>query len=132
MSAHTIAAELLGAAAIVAIVGDRRALAQLPQGTDTMPALVYEIVDSVPVLPINAADGPQLMLSRIQVTGLAMDPADLEALQAAVRSALHLQSGTIAGHHVAAVVRDIETSITRDNARGVWYGSQDFIATWYD
>lgn len=130
MSAATLAASLLGASGIVTLVGSRRALAQLPQGT-AMPAVVYDI-DTSPVTPINAAAGPQLIRARMTVTALAATPGEVDSIRDTVRVAVNLTSGIVAGHRVVSVVRDIETNITRDNDAGVWIGSTDYVIHFYE
>ena len=74
MSAELIAASLLNVAGVTNLVGTRRALGVLPQNC-AMPALVYSVVDTMPVVTLNAIVGPQLLQSRIQVTALATTPA---------------------------------------------------------
>jgi hypothetical protein len=97
-----------------------------------MPALVYSAVSTTPIFTMNALSGPQLLESRIQVTGLAITPAAVEQILAAVIAAMNLKSGTYAGKSVARIIRDIKAPITRDNEANVWYGSQDFMALWYE
>jgi hypothetical protein len=130
MSAALLAGALLSAPNIVTLVGPRRALDQLPQGS-AMPAVVYDI-DSSPVVPINAAAGPQLMRSRMSVVALGASVADVEAVRSAVREAINLTNGVVAGHRVVSVVRDVETSISRDNDAGVWMGSTDYVLHFYE
>ena len=131
MSIELIASALLNVPGVTAIVGDRRALSQLPQGS-AMPAIVYEGISTTPQLTMNAASGPQLLISRIQITALALNPGDVAAIHTAAMQALNLKSGTYAGRQVASVIRDIKTQITKDNEAGVWYGSQDFMVHWYE
>ena len=131
MSAELITAALLNVSGVTALVGTRRALALLPQNC-AMPALVYSAVSTTPVVTMNAISGPQLLESRIQVTALATTPAGVEQVLAAGMAAINLKSGTYAGKAVAWTLRDIKAPITRDNEAGVWYGSQDFVAHWYE
>ena len=131
MSAELIASELLNVAGVTALVSTRRAMGQLPQNS-AMPAVVYDVVDPVPIITMNAASGPQLMRSRIQVTALASLPGGVDQVLTAVMTALNLKSGTYATKTVIAVVRDMRTQIIKDNDAGVWYASQDFIAHWYE
>lgn len=131
MSIELITAALLNVAGVTSIVGDRRALSQLPQNT-AMPAIVYDSVSTVPVITMNAASGPQMLISRVQVTALAMTPGGVESILTVVMAALNLKSGTYAGRLVACVVRDTKNQIMRDNEASVWYGSQDFMVHWYE
>jgi len=131
MSIELITAALLNVPGVTAIVGDRRALSQLPQGT-AMPAVVYEGISTTPQITMNAASGPQLLISRVQITALGLNPGDVAAIHAAVMSALNLKSGTFAGKQVASVIRDLKTQVSKDSEAGVWYGSQDFMVHWYE
>ncbi len=131
MSAELIVASLLNVAGVTNLVGTRRALGVLPQNC-AMPALVYSVVDTMPVVTMNAIVGPQLLQSRIQVTALATTPAGVEQILTAVMAAMNLRAGTYATTVVAWTLRDIKSPITRDNEAGLWYGSQDFVAHWYE
>ena len=131
MSAELITAALLNVTGVSNLVGTRRTLGVLPQNC-AMPALVYSVVDTMPVVTMNAIAGPQLLQSRIQVTALATTPAGVEQILTAVMAAMNLKSGTYATRSVAWTIRDIKSPITRDNEAGVWYGSQDFVAHWYE
>ncbi len=131
MSAELIAASLLNVAGVTNLVGTRRALGVLPQNC-AMPALVYSVVDTTPIITMNAIAGPQLLQSRIQVTALAATPAGVEQILAAVMAAMNLKSGTFATKAVAWTIRDIKSPLTRDNEAGLWYCSQDFVAHWYE
>lgn len=131
MSAELITAALLNVSGLTNLVGTRRALGVLPQNC-AMPALVYSVVDTTPVVTMNAIAGPQLLQSRIQVTALATTPAGVEQILTAVMAAMNLKSGTYATKVVAWTIRDIKSPITRDNEAGLWYGAQDFVAHWYE
>lgn len=130
MSDATIAGALLGHPSIVTLVGSRRAFVRLPQGSE-FPAVVYD-VESSPVLVINAAAGPQLMRTRLQVTALGRSIGDVEAVRAAVREAIKLTSGTVAGHRVVSVVPDVEMGADRDDEAGVWFRHSDYLLHWYE
>ncbi len=131
MSAELITAALLNVPGVTSLVGVRRAVSQLPQGT-AMPALVYEAISTMPVMTVNASFGAQLLSSRVQITALAADAAGVAQVLAAAMAAMNLQSGTYAGKTVASSIRDIGTGLARDNDAGIWFGSQDFIITWYE
>lgn len=131
MSIEKITASLLDVTGVTSIVGGRRAPSQLPQNT-AMPALVYDAVSTNPVMMINAASGPQLLISRVQVTALSESSDGVHTLLTAIMTALNLKSGTYAGKAVASVVRDMRTQISKDNDAGVWFASQDFMIHWYE
>jgi hypothetical protein len=131
MSVELITAALLNVSGVTSLVGARRAVSQLPQGT-TMPALVYEAIDTMPVMMVNASFGAQLLMSRVQVTALADNAAGVDSVLSAVMAAMNLKSGTVASKSVVSVVRDMRTGIQKDNDAGIWYASQDFIFHWYE
>lgn len=131
MSAELITAALLNVSGVTSLVGTRRAVSQLPQGT-AMPALVYESISTMPILKVNASFGAQLLSSRVQITALALDAAGVASVLSAVMSAMNLKSGTYASKTVVSSIRDIATGLAKDNDAGVWFGSQDFIIHWYE
>ncbi|MDO8694841.1 MAG: DUF3168 domain-containing protein [Sheuella sp.] len=131
MSAELITSALLNVSDVTSIVGTRRSVSQLPQGT-SMPALVYESISTMPVMTVNASNGAQLLMSRVQVTALALNAAGVDSVLSAVMSAMNLKSGTYAGKCVVSAVRDIRTGLAKDNDAGVWFGTQDFMIHWYE
>ena len=131
MSAELITAALLNVSGVTSLVGTRRAVSQLPQGT-AMPALVYESISTMPVMAVNASFGAQLLMSRMQVTALADNAAAVDSVLSAVMVAMNLKSGTYATKSVVSVVRDLRTGISKDNDAGIWYASQDFIIHFYE
>lgn len=131
MSAELITAALLNVSGVTSLVGTRRAVSQLPQGT-AMPALVYESISTMPVMAVNASFGAQLLTSRVQVTALAVNAAGVDSVLSAVMAAMNLKSGTYATKSVVSVVRDLRTGISKDNDAGIWYASQDFIIYFYE
>lgn len=131
MSAELITAALLNVSGVTSLVGTRRAVSQLPQGT-AMPALVYESISTMPVMAVNASFGAQLLMSRMQVTALADNAAGVDSVLSAVMVAMNLKSGTYATKSVVSVVRDLRTGISKDNDAGIWYASQDFIIHFYE
>jgi hypothetical protein len=131
MSAELITAALLNVSGVTSLVGTRRAVSQLPQGT-AMPALVYESISTMPVMTVNASFGAQLLTSRVQVTALAVNAAGVDSVLSAVMAAMNLKSGTYATKSVVSVVRDLRTGISKDNDAGIWYASQDFIIYFYE
>lgn len=131
MSAELITAALLNVSGVTSLVGTRRAVSQLPQGT-AMPALVYESISTMPVMAVNASFGAQLLTSRVQITALAINAAGVDSVLSAVMAAMNLKSGTYATKSVVSVVRDLRTGISKDNDAGIWYASQDFIIHFYE
>ena len=130
MNVAQIVAAVLTVPAITAIIGTRLARVQLPQGSP-LPGLVYSVPNSKRIPRMNLTSGPQLMRSRIQVTGLATNPEGVDQLLDLVNAALDLKSGTYAGVKVSLIESDIRADALRDPDTGNWYGSQDFIMFWY-
>ncbi len=133
MSAETIVAALLNTPGVTTVVGNRRALTQLPQNAP-LPALIYQVVSTNPdrTVGLNAAAGSQLLMSRVQVTGLAADPGSVQTILAAAVIALNFKSGMYAGQKVALIVRDLATALLHDSEAGLWYASQDFLMNWWE
>jgi hypothetical protein len=131
MSAELITAALLNVSGVTSLVGTRRAVSQLNQGS-AMPALVYESISTSPVMTLNASFGAQLLTGRVQVTALAADAAGVDSVLSAVMAAMNLKSGSYASKLIVSVVRDLRTGISKDTDAGIWYASQDFIIHWYE
>ena len=131
MSAELIVGALLNVNGVTALVGNRRAVSQLKQGT-AMPALFYESISKLPVLTIGMAFGPRKFMSRVQITALAADPAGVTQVLAATMYAMNFFSGTSANKRVDLVEFIEERGIQRDNDAGIWYGQQDFMIHWYE
>ncbi len=131
MSIEKIIDVLLNVSEVVALVGDRRRVAQLKQ-RDQMPAIVFKTVSSVPIITMNAVSSPQLLSSRVQIIVIDKTPEGVNDVHQVVMQVLNLKSGTYAGKAVVSVLRDIKTELALDNEIGLWYGSQDFIVHWYE
>ena len=131
MSIEKIIDVLLNVSEVVALVGDRRRVAQLKQ-RDQMPAIVFKTVSSVPIITMNAVNSPQLLISRVQIIVMDKTPEGVNDVHHVVMQVLNLKSGTYAGKTVVSVLRDIKTELALDNEIGLWYGSQDFIVHWYE
>lgn len=131
MSAELITSTLLNVPAVIALVGARRALSQLPQGT-VMPALVYKSISKVPVQTMNEALGPRKFKSRVEITALAVDPDGVAKILAASMAAMNLTSGTYAAKRIDLIEFIEERGLEKDNDAGIWYAQQDFIIHWYE
>lgn len=131
MSIEKIIDVLLNVPEVVALVSDRRRVAQLKQ-RDQMPAIVFKTVSSVPIITMNAVNSPQLLISRVQIIVMDKTPEGVNDVHQVVMQVLNLKSGTYAGKTVVSVLRDIKTELALDNEIGLWYGSQDFIVHWYE
>lgn len=118
-------------AAIAAIVADRIAMVELPQGT-AYPALVWTPISGVPMYPIRAADGPQLKRSRVQFTLLAKDFTTLLNLRAAVGQAVNFKSGVIGGVTVVGIVLELDGPQAKDEESKVYMQTVDYMVIFYD
>lgn len=113
---------------VAALIAGRIYPGRLPQNT-TMPALSYELVSSVDVLPITAVAGGVLLRSRVQVTGFAKNYSDLKTLLEAARKALLFQSGVIAGVRVIGITRELIGPDLREDDLGLYLQSVDYLIT---
>jgi len=132
MNAELIIANMLNSPAVTNLVGNRRALGQLPQNTD-MPALVYNIIDGVPEPNVAYQLGSQRAFSRIQINPLALTIPDVKSIHAAVRSVLDFaHQQTVAGKLVISCRFDTIREMTRDIDSGIWTQPADYILRYYE
>lgn len=132
MNPEIIVGALLNAPAITALVGDRKALAQLPQGT-AMPAIVYQVIDAQPRPNVNYAGEPNMAVARIQINPLAQSIPQLKSIHAALRSVLDFKHDTIvAGKRVVSCRFSMLGPMDRDNEAGVWTQPADYVVIWYE
>jgi len=129
---RALAAALLADPAITAIVGNRRALHQLPAGT-SLPALTYSIVNINPA-PYLAGEGetqPQVM--RVQVNPLADSIGLVEQIHAAVRQAIDWKDNFTAAGKSVISVRYAQSGPDDNTDFGdgatVWTSSADYLVT---
>lgn len=132
MNAEIIIASLLNVTDVTALVGNRRALGQLPQNT-AMPALVYNIIDGVPEPNVAYQLGAQKAFARIQINPLALTIPELKSINAAVRTALDFKhQQTVAGKLIISCRFDTIREISRDLDSGVWTQPVDYILRYYE
>ena len=132
MNAEIIIASLLNKTAITALVGNRRALGQLPQNT-AMPALVYNIIDGIAEPNVAYNVGAQRAFARIQINPLALTIPDVKSIHAAVRSAIDFtHQQTVAGKLVISCRFDSMNEMTRNLESGVWTQPVDYILRYYE
>lgn len=118
--------------ALAALVGNRIALAQLPQGTQ-YPALVFTVVDAVPQPVVDPFNRSQRVRARVQMNALAADMAGVKAIQAVLRTALDFQhQRQIDGKTVVSSRADILGPSSKDNEAGVYTQSQDYVIHYYE
>lgn len=123
---------LLSHASIQALVGDRKALAQLPQGT-AMPAIVYQVIDAQPRPNVNYATEPNMAVARIQINPLAQSIPQLKSIHSALRSVLDFKhNSVVAGKRVVSCRFSMLGPMDKDNEAGVWTQPADYIIMWYE
>lgn len=134
MNPESLIAALLNNVAITALVGNRIALAQLPTNT-TMPALVYSVIDTVPV-PNLKATGSQMARARVQINPIGTTVAQVKQIAAAVRSVLDMEfyitEPVVAGRTVVSSRIDIVDRMDKDNDSGLWTQATDYIVQYYE
>lgn len=132
MNAELIIATLLSDASIVALVGNRRALYQLPQNT-AYPAVVYNLIDGIPQPNVAYQNGPQRAQARIQINPLALTVGEIKSIHSAIRNVLDFKhQQTIAGKLVVSCRFDSMQPIEKDLDSNIWTQSADYILTYYE
>ncbi len=127
MRAESVVYQLISTdAAVTALVGSKVFPGRLPQNT-VMPAVVYELIGSREILPINAQAGGVLLRSRVQVSVLAKSYAEVKTVHEAIRKALLFQRGLIAGVHVVSLTRELIGPDTREDALGLYMQGVDYL-----
>ena len=111
MNAEPIADALLRVPGVTAVVAQRIALEQLPQGSE-YPALVYRTISTAPV--DNLCTPSAAHVSRLQVNPMAATMAEVNALHILVRAAVESDAPrTTAGRGLASY---LTSSIARNRA----------------
>lgn len=131
MRAEAVTAALLNVAGITSIVSTRVALTRLPENT-VYPALVYEVISGMPLLPITANAGGSLMRTRMQITALSRTILDVKNILEQVRLAMNYQSGLIASVQVLSVIPDMVGPDQKNDESAVFMQSRDFLITYYE
>lgn len=132
MSIETIVATWLADATITALVGDRRALSQLPQNS-TFPALVYQVVDMTPQPIVAYQTTAQRARARVQLNPLAGTIAEVQAIHAALRALLDFKHNVVvAGKTIVTSRLELLGPTDKDNDAGVWTQPADYMITWVE
>lgn len=145
MNAESLISALLYNPSILALVGDRLALSQLPTNA-AMPALVYSVVDTVPT-PNLSAYGSQLARARVQINPLATTVAEVKQIAAVVRGLMDMQHEIVepvvihdwymyfygpVGRIIVSSRIDIVDRMEKDNDSGLWTQATDYIVQYYE
>ena len=132
MNAELIVAALLNVPAVTAMVGTKRALSQLPQNTKP-PAVVYQVIDSVPMPNLNFNEPQAMARARVQINPLALSIAEVKSIHAAVRAALDFQHHTTAaGKTIVSCRLDMLGPVDKDIETGIWTQPADYILQYYE
>lgn len=119
---------LLNVAGVTALVGTRIYPVVIPKSAGSPVAyVVYMVVSNAPRPTIDGGGGYKGYVARIQVTAAAATHSQLKAVVQAVRDALHLQRGTIAGVNVTSVALVGEGPEDYDSGEKLFVQPIDFM-----
>lgn len=128
MRAEAVVKSLLASyPGVTAIVSSRIQPSPLPE-TLQLPALAMRHISTVDLPTIDAASYA-LIRSRIEVTAVTKSYPVQKQLLEQVRLALQYQRGIVAGYQVVSIVRDNVGPDLRDDDKGIFTQSIDFILT---
>lgn len=132
MNPELIVAAMLSTQGISALVGTRRAMTQLPQNT-AFPALVYTVIDDIPLPNLRFNVVPQRAQARVQINPLAKTIAEVKAIHEQVRLAMDFKlQQTFAGKTVISSRLDIFGTPEKDLDTGIWTQSADYLMSYYE
>jgi hypothetical protein len=132
MNPELIVAAMLNTQGISALVGTRRAMTQLPQNT-AFPALVYTVIDDIPLPNLRFNVVPQRAQARVQINPLAKTIAEVKAIHEQVRLAMDFKlQQTFAGKTVISSRLDIFGTPEKDLDTGIWTQSADYLMSYYE
>lgn len=132
MNPELIIAAMLNTSGITALVGTRKAMSQLPQNT-AFPALVYTVIDAVPLPHLHYSVERQMARARVQINPLAKTMAEVKAIHDQVRSAMDFKhQQTYAGKTVISSRLDLFGSPEKDLDTGTWTQSADYLVSYYE
>jgi hypothetical protein len=132
MNPELIIAAMLNTGGITALVSTRKAMSQLPQNT-IFPALVYTVIDAVPLPHINYATERQMARARVQINPLAKTMAEVKSIHDQVRLAMDFKlQQTFAGKTVISSRLDLFGTPEKDLDTGTWTQSADYLVSYYE
>ena len=132
MNPELIIAAMLNTAGITTLVSTRKAMSQLPQNT-AFPALVYTLIDAVPLPHINFATERQMARARVQINPLAKTMAEVKSIHDQVRLAMDFKlQQTFAGKTVISSRLDLFGTPEKDLDTGTWTQSADYLVSYYE
>lgn len=132
MNPELIVAAMLNVAGVTNLVGNRRAMGQLPQNT-AFPALVYTIVDATAMPHLNFSTERQMARARIQINPIAKSIPEVKSILDAVRAAMDFKLQQVyATKTVISSRMELLGPIEKDDDLGVWTQSVDYMLMWYE
>lgn len=132
MNPELIVAAMLNVAGVTNLVGNRRAMGQLPQNT-AFPALVYTIVDATPMPHLNYSVERQMARARIQINPIAKSIPEVKSILDAIRAAMDFKLQQVyATKTVISSRMELLGPIEKDDDLGVWTQSVDYMLMWYE
>lgn len=127
MTDTDLADALLRHSAIVALVGDRIALAQLDAG-DKLPALVYSLPSSNSTPYLAGGREPGRCFMRLQLNPLALDPGGVNEIHAAAEQALAWRCAEeVAGLWLINIEPGPSGLWSKDPTTGAWTRPRDYL-----
>lgn len=132
MNPELIVAAMLNVAGVTNLVGNRRAMGQLPQNT-AFPALVYTIVDATPMPHLNYSVERQMARARIQINPIAKTIPEVKSILDAIRAAMDFKLQQVyATKTVISSRMELLGPMEKDDDLGVWTQSVDYMLMWYE
>lgn len=130
MSGSTLISTWLQDELITDLVGNRKALGRLKQGT-TYPALVYQVF-MTPEPHVDYQNRPQLAMLRVQFNPLATSVAGVEAIADAIRELMDFKHQVlIGGKRVVSSRLEQEGTIDPDGEDPAIYTQPIDYIVWY-
>lgn len=134
MNVRPVIAAYMQDPVIAALVGDRVALAQIPQIGSFAPQMEYNIIsdNEEPEVQYNGTAGV-LCRARVQFNPWAQTMAQVEAVHAALRAVMNYRHQiTVGGKLLISVRVDLVGPASKDNDAGLWTQPVDYVLRYYD
>jgi len=133
MNAEIIIGQMLNTATITNIVGNRRALYQLPENS-AFPAIVYQVIDDVPDPNLDyARPSGQLARARVQFNPIAATIPEVKNIHSALRVVFDFKHNTLVGTKLIMSCRlNFLGIMEKDNDAGVWTQPADYTLAYYE
>jgi hypothetical protein len=127
MSAELIVSSVLNKPSIMTLVGRRKALLQLPQNSQ-YPAIVYSVVDVLPMPNLAYQLGLQRSQARVQFNPIATSISTIQAIHAAIKAEFdYLHHVRVAGKLLISCRLVLRGPVDKDNDTGLWTQPYDYL-----